>query len=140
MFMKTLSLCSIVPTSTLNLLTNTHSPYPPASGDPLVYYSLFPCELSSAVGCDHLSSYHLYLSSRQRHRHPGRNSANLALPPSSRSSGSRSPRVPSSIFSLDLLWLNFCASYEDSLDRTSTQRTLYSVSTRASSPREKKPL
>ena len=55
-------------------------------------------------------------------------------------SGARSPKVPSSIFSLKLLLLKICASDEVPLDPTLTQRNLYSASTIVSSIQGKETL
>ena len=114
MSLTTFSLCSIVPNSTLNLLTdipNTFS-YPPASGDPVVCYSLFPCELSSAVG------FH-----KPGHQGKGIVTQEKVVqiwPSLIQGAGSGSPKVPSSISFLNLLWVKLCASDDDPLDTTST--------------------
>ena len=52
MSLTTFGLCSIVSSSTLNVLTDIPKcifHYPPASGDPVVCYFFFPCVLSSGV-------------------------------------------------------------------------------------------
>ena len=46
-----------------------HSPLPSCSGDPVVCYFLFPCELSSVVG------FTKRLHLRQRHCHPAKNTS-----------------------------------------------------------------
>ena len=64
--------------------------HPSASGDPLVDYSFFPCELCSAVRLHHPW-------------HQGKSN-----PPSPSSSGAGTPKLPSSIFSLKSLLLKIC--------------------------------
>ena len=134
--MTSFRFCSMVASSTLNLLTNISNTiflhHPPASGDPVVCYSLVPCELSSAVGFHHPWHQGKGVITQQE----------IVQIWSSLPSGSvgRSPKVPSSIFFLNLLQLKICVSDEDPFDPKFTQRNLYSVSTNASSTREKKPL
>ena len=72
--LTTFGLCSIVPRSTTALITNIRIlHHPPASGDPVVAI------LSSFMGCLLLYGVSQGMTTRQRHRHPARNSANLAL-------------------------------------------------------------
>ena len=78
----------------------------------MICYPLFLCELSFAVQFK-----------RPCHQGKGvvtseKNSANLVHPHDS--SGAGSPKVPSLMFSFNLLLLNICVSNEDQLDPTST--------------------
>ena len=113
--LTTFGLYSMVPSSTLNLLTNTFSTTLLPSGDPAVGYSFFPCELSSAVGFHH-----------PWHQDKGVTTQKEIMqiwpppppPPPPSGSGGRSLKVPSSIFFLKSLLLKICASDEDPLDPT----------------------
>ena len=95
--------------------------YPPAPGDPVVCNSLFPAELSSVLG------FH-----KKFNQGEGVITQEIVV--------QIWPSLPSVIFFFNLLQLKICAPDEDPLDPTSTHRNLYSVSTRASSTRQKKPL
>ena len=135
MYLTTFWLCFILPSETLNLLariSNAFSSTIMPFGAPVLCYSLFPCELSSAVGF-------------YKPWHQGKGVVTKqeivqiwsCLPQEFRG---RNPGVLSSIFFLNLLWLNICTSDIDPLDPTSTQRNLYSALTKAISAREKKTL
>ena len=103
----------------------------PASADHVVSYFFFPCELSSAVDFHHPWHQGKCVIAQEE--------IVQIWPSLPSSSGGRSPKVPLLIFSLKSLLLKKRASDEDPLDPTLTQRNLYSVLTRASSTREKKP-
>ena len=127
----TLDLGSIVPSSTLNLLTNIPNTFSTTLLPPVVCYSLFPDELSSAVWF-------------QKPWYQGKGfvtQKEVVQIWSSFPEGFRwwkYPRCYPRCFP-HLSAIN-CASEEDPLDPTSTPMNLYSASTRASSTREKKPL
>ena len=117
-------LCNTTHVKTMSLTTFGILQHPPASGNPTIVYSFFPCELSSAVGCQH--PYH------QGKDIVTQQDIVLIWPSTSGSRGGN-PKVPFSMFSLQLLLLKIYASDEDRLDPTLTHRNLYSALTKASS-------
>ena len=125
--LTTFGLCSIE-RSTLNLLTNIPKAFSTIPFCLCRSFSLLfslPCELPSAVAFCHPWHQGKGVITQQEIVQIW-----FSLPQGFRR------QKPASIFSL----LKICASDEDLLDLTSTQRNLYSALTRASSTRGKKPL
>ena len=131
MSLTTFGLCSMVLSSTQNLLTNI----PTVFSTTLCFWRSYSwIFFFSPVSCILLWSFTIH-GIRAKESSP-RNSENLVLPPPV----VQVPEAPSSPFSLKMLLLKICASDEDPLDPTIIHRNLYAALIRARSTREKMPL